>query len=245
MFEWVPGRGQELLTCRTLHRFIKRKKFDDELVESSLAKSSTRAKGASGVEPGRCSGSEPSSSEKKKVKDWEILGGGEGDGVQHQILFLHSLCQLSRILQRMLIRGPNCPTLNLRCLPPRSPSLPTPPYLLHPHPVSASCITFCVGGMERASILGADSLFPALLGVKITPRWHCSGPRHCTSKSVFLVSILPLTLHPMVGGATSKEKTPYGQGLCRSALVGAGIRKLSFLPVCLLLAGAATQYVKL
>ncbi|KAB0377643.1 hypothetical protein FD755_012087, partial [Muntiacus reevesi] len=52
---------------RSSSRFIKRKKFDDELVESSLAKSSTRAKGASGVEPGRCSGSEPSSSEKEKV----------------------------------------------------------------------------------------------------------------------------------------------------------------------------------
>uniref|UniRef100_A0A803Y7H0 Microspherule protein 1 n=1 Tax=Meleagris gallopavo TaxID=9103 RepID=A0A803Y7H0_MELGA len=50
---------------RSSSRFIKRKKFDDELVESSLAKSSSRAKG--GVEPGRCSGSEPSSSEKKKV----------------------------------------------------------------------------------------------------------------------------------------------------------------------------------
>ncbi|KAL6092837.1 hypothetical protein STEG23_016585 [Scotinomys teguina] len=52
---------------RSSSRFIKRKKFDDELVESSLAKSSTRVKGASGVESGRCSGSEPSSSEKKKV----------------------------------------------------------------------------------------------------------------------------------------------------------------------------------
>ncbi|NXX62354.1 MCRS1 protein, partial [Scopus umbretta] len=52
---------------RSSSRFIKRKKFDDELVESSLAKSSSRAKGAGGVEPGRCSGSEPSSSEKKKV----------------------------------------------------------------------------------------------------------------------------------------------------------------------------------
>ncbi|KAB0356325.1 hypothetical protein FD754_000481, partial [Muntiacus muntjak] len=50
---------------RSSSRFIKRKKFDDELVESSLAKSSTQAKGASGVEPGRCSGSKPSSSEKK------------------------------------------------------------------------------------------------------------------------------------------------------------------------------------
>nr|AAG16624.1 target of Jun 3 [Coturnix coturnix] len=50
---------------RSSSRFIKRKKFDDELVESSLAKSSSRAKG--GVEPGRCSGSEASSSEKKKV----------------------------------------------------------------------------------------------------------------------------------------------------------------------------------
>ena len=52
---------------RSSSRFIKRKKFDDELVESSLAKSSTWVKGASGVEPGCCSGSEPSSSEKKKV----------------------------------------------------------------------------------------------------------------------------------------------------------------------------------
>ncbi|NXN09545.1 MCRS1 protein, partial [Indicator maculatus] len=52
---------------RSSSRFIKRKKFDDELVESSLAKSSSRAKGTGGVEPGRCSGSEPSSSEKKKV----------------------------------------------------------------------------------------------------------------------------------------------------------------------------------
>ncbi|KAI2565549.1 MCRS1 isoform 9, partial [Pan troglodytes] len=60
----IPKRRS---SSRTLYRFIKRKKFDDELVESSLAKSSTRAKGASGVEPGRCSGSEPSSSEKKKV----------------------------------------------------------------------------------------------------------------------------------------------------------------------------------
>ncbi|XP_028567772.1 microspherule protein 1 isoform X2 [Lacerta agilis] len=54
---------------RSSSRFIKRKKFDDELVESSLAKSSSRAKGPSGVEPGRCSGSEPSSSEKKKTND--------------------------------------------------------------------------------------------------------------------------------------------------------------------------------
>ncbi|NIG57933.1 microspherule protein 1 isoform X1 [Pontoporia blainvillei] len=53
---------------RSSSRFIKRRKFDGELVESSLAKSSTRAKGASGVEPGCCSGSEPSSSEKKVSK---------------------------------------------------------------------------------------------------------------------------------------------------------------------------------
>lgn len=58
--------------CLPRSRFIKRKKFDDELVESSLAKSSSRAKG--GVEPGRCSGSEPSSSEKKKVRDGEEGG---------------------------------------------------------------------------------------------------------------------------------------------------------------------------
>eukprot|EP00069_Balaena_mysticetus_P019422 bmy_12130T0 len=53
---------------RSSSRFIKRKKFDGELVGSSLAKSSTRAKGASGVEPGCCSGSEPSSSGKKVSK---------------------------------------------------------------------------------------------------------------------------------------------------------------------------------
>ncbi|KAK2510475.1 hypothetical protein Q9233_017700 [Columba guinea] len=52
---------------RSSSRFIKRKKFDDELVESSLAKPSSRAKGAGGAEPARGSGSEPSSGEKKKV----------------------------------------------------------------------------------------------------------------------------------------------------------------------------------
>ncbi|XP_069761692.1 microspherule protein 1 isoform X2 [Narcine bancroftii] len=52
---------------RSSSRSIKRKKFDDELVESSLAKSSTRAKGPTGMEPARYSGSEPSSNEKKKI----------------------------------------------------------------------------------------------------------------------------------------------------------------------------------
>lgn len=51
----------------TFLRSIKRKKFDDELVESSLVKSSSRVKGPPVIEPVRCSGSEPSSSEKKKV----------------------------------------------------------------------------------------------------------------------------------------------------------------------------------
>lgn len=143
-------------------------------------------------------------------------GGGERGPAPNSV-FPYNLCQLARILQRRLMRGPNCPSLNLRSFSPGSPSLSTPHFLLHPHPVSASCITFCVGGMECASILGADSLFPALLGVKITPRWHCCSPRHCTSKSVFLVSSPP-TLHSGVGGATSKEKTLYGQGLCKSAL---------------------------
>lgn len=52
------------------YRSIKRKKFDDELVESSLVKSSSRVKGPPGIEPIRCPGAEPSSSEKKKV--WNI-----------------------------------------------------------------------------------------------------------------------------------------------------------------------------
>ncbi|XP_077583042.1 microspherule protein 1 [Stigmatopora nigra] len=52
---------------RSSSRSIKRKKFDDELVESSLVKSSSRVKGAPLMEPLRCSGSEPSSSEKKKL----------------------------------------------------------------------------------------------------------------------------------------------------------------------------------
>ncbi|KAM9410578.1 microspherule protein 1 [Pholidichthys leucotaenia] len=51
---------------RSSSRSIKRKKFDDELVESSLVKSSSRVKGPI-IEPVRCLGSEPSSSEKKKV----------------------------------------------------------------------------------------------------------------------------------------------------------------------------------
>lgn len=57
-------------------RFIKRKKFDDELVESSLAKPSSRAKGAGGAEPARGSGSEPSSGEKKKVRGQRDGAGG-------------------------------------------------------------------------------------------------------------------------------------------------------------------------
>uniref|UniRef100_A0A668A350 Microspherule protein 1 n=1 Tax=Myripristis murdjan TaxID=586833 RepID=A0A668A350_9TELE len=52
---------------RSSSRSIKRKKFDDELVESSLVKSSSRVKGPPVVEPVRCSGNEPSFSEKKKV----------------------------------------------------------------------------------------------------------------------------------------------------------------------------------
>lgn len=60
----------------TFLRSIKRKKFDDELVESSLVKSSSRVKGPPVIEPVRCSGSELSSSEKKKVHymNTQILG---------------------------------------------------------------------------------------------------------------------------------------------------------------------------
>lgn len=52
-------------------RSIKRKKFDDELVESSLVKSSSRVKGPPVIEPVRCSGSDPASTEKKKVHKTE------------------------------------------------------------------------------------------------------------------------------------------------------------------------------
>uniref|UniRef100_A0A3B4DIL4 Microspherule protein 1 n=1 Tax=Pygocentrus nattereri TaxID=42514 RepID=A0A3B4DIL4_PYGNA len=52
---------------RSSSRSIKRKKFDDELVESSLAKSSSRVKGQPVIEPIRCPGTEPSSNEKKKI----------------------------------------------------------------------------------------------------------------------------------------------------------------------------------
>ncbi|KAK6321248.1 microspherule protein 1-like isoform X1 [Coregonus clupeaformis] len=61
------GGGGVVPKRRSSSRSIKRKKFDDELVESSLAKSSSRVKGPPVIEPIRCSGSEPSSNEKKKV----------------------------------------------------------------------------------------------------------------------------------------------------------------------------------
>uniref|UniRef100_A0A673KJA9 Microspherule protein 1 n=1 Tax=Sinocyclocheilus rhinocerous TaxID=307959 RepID=A0A673KJA9_9TELE len=52
---------------RSSSRSIKRKKFDDELVESSLAKSTSRVKGQPVIEPIRCPGSDLASSDKKKV----------------------------------------------------------------------------------------------------------------------------------------------------------------------------------
>uniref|UniRef100_A0A8C8C2B7 Microspherule protein 1 n=2 Tax=Oncorhynchus TaxID=8016 RepID=A0A8C8C2B7_ONCTS len=61
------GGGGVVPNRRSSSRSIKRKKFDDELVESSLAKSSSRVKGPPVIEPIRCSGSEPSSNEKKKL----------------------------------------------------------------------------------------------------------------------------------------------------------------------------------
>ena len=201
------GWGTERSLGRTLLRFIKRKKFDDELVESSLAKSSTRAKGASGVEPGRCSGSEPSSSEKKKVR---IGRRGEWRGVGASARFCVSPQPLpagkspaEEAYERIKLPRPTSDASLLGA----HPSLLRFSCCTHHHPVSASCITFCVGGIECASILGADSLFRALLAVKITPRWHCSGPRRCTSKSVFLVSSPP-TLHAGVGGRHQQKKDP-------------------------------------
>lgn len=58
---WI--KGVLSLYCRS----IKRKKFDDELVESSLAKSTSRVKGQPVIEPIRCPGSDLASSDKKKV----------------------------------------------------------------------------------------------------------------------------------------------------------------------------------
>uniref|UniRef100_A0A673H9X1 Microspherule protein 1 n=1 Tax=Sinocyclocheilus rhinocerous TaxID=307959 RepID=A0A673H9X1_9TELE len=52
---------------RSSSRSIKRKKFDDELVESSLAKSTSRVKGQPVIEPIRCHGNDLASSDKKKV----------------------------------------------------------------------------------------------------------------------------------------------------------------------------------
>uniref|UniRef100_A0A673H886 Microspherule protein 1 n=1 Tax=Sinocyclocheilus rhinocerous TaxID=307959 RepID=A0A673H886_9TELE len=51
---------------RSSSRSIKRKKFDDELVESSLAKSTSRVKGQPVIEPIRCHGNDLASSDKKK-----------------------------------------------------------------------------------------------------------------------------------------------------------------------------------
>ncbi|XP_029538963.1 microspherule protein 1 isoform X1 [Oncorhynchus nerka] len=67
------GGGGVVPNRRSSSRSIKRKKFDDELVESSLAKSSSRVKGPPVIEPIRCSGSEPSSNEKKKDKTHDKL----------------------------------------------------------------------------------------------------------------------------------------------------------------------------
>uniref|UniRef100_A0AAY4E0H3 Microspherule protein 1 n=1 Tax=Denticeps clupeoides TaxID=299321 RepID=A0AAY4E0H3_9TELE len=61
------GGGGSVPKRRSSSRSIKRKKFDDELVESSLVKSSSRVKGPPIIEPIRCTGSEPSSMERKKV----------------------------------------------------------------------------------------------------------------------------------------------------------------------------------
>ncbi|XP_020792661.1 microspherule protein 1 [Boleophthalmus pectinirostris] len=61
------GGGGSIPKRRSSSRSIKRKKFDDELVESSLVKSSTRVKGSPLIEPLRCPGNESSSSEKKKL----------------------------------------------------------------------------------------------------------------------------------------------------------------------------------
>lgn len=208
------GDGARVAHLVGLHRFIKRKKFDDELVESSLAKSSTRAKGASGVEPGRCSGSEPSSSEKKKVKDWEILGGGwRGWNPAPDFVFPHSLCQLGRVLLRRLMREPNCPSLNLRCLP-RIPSLPTPPYLLHPHPENGILYHILCGRHVACIYSGSRQPVPSIAGCKNNPQVALLWPQTLYQQKCFLGIHPP---HSGVGGATSKEKTPHGQGPCRSA----------------------------
>ncbi|KAK2102202.1 Microspherule protein 1 [Saguinus oedipus] len=152
---------------RSSSRFIKRKKFDDELVESSLAKSSTRAKGASGVEPGRCSGSEPSSSEKKKVRNWETqrMGGSARFHVSPALPAAKSPAEEAGEMTKLPQPSSQMP-LSWEPISPYSPFLAAAPT---PNPANASCITFRVGGMEHTSILGADSLFPALQSVSKAP----------------------------------------------------------------------------
>lgn len=208
---WRGEWGRDCSLGRTLHRFIKRKKFDDELVESSLAKSSTRAKGASGVEPGRCSGSEPSSSEKKKVSsDLKVLREvGWGRCVQHQICDAPQPLpwQLARVLQSNLMRGVNCPSLNLRCLPPGGPSLPISPFLAAPPP--CHCILYHIlCGRHGAGIYsGSRQHVPSIAGCKNNPQVALLWPQTLLPAGVFSwYPSSPPTLHSGVGDATSKEK---------------------------------------
>ena len=203
----------------TLHRFIKRKKFDDELVESSLAKSSTRAKGASGVEPGRCSGSEPSSSEKKKVRIGR-MGSSRGWGPVPDFVFPHNLRQLARALQRRLVRGSSRPSPNLRCLPPGSPSHYSPFLAAHPPPPPPCqrILYHILCGRHRACIYsGSTQPVPSIAGCKNNPQVALLWPQTLYQQECF-----PGILHTGAGGTITKKKTPYGLGLCRSTLMGAG-----------------------
>lgn len=190
------GGGKECSLGRTLYRFIKRKKFDDELVESSLAKSSTRAKGASGVEPGRCSGSEPSSSEKKKVRDWEMRGV-EGMGSSARFCVSPPPLPAGKSLQRRLVRGPGCPSPILRCLPPGSTSLPAPPFLLHPPPCQCILYHILCGRHGACIYSGSRQPVPSIAGCKNNPQVALLWPQTLYQQECF-PGVLPT--HPPLWG---------------------------------------------
>lgn len=155
--------------------------------------------------------------------------------------------QLPKALQKKLVRRPSCPSPHPR-------SLHSQFSLLHllavPPPPFCQCILYHIPcGRHGACIYsGSRQPVPSISGCKNKPQVALLWPQTLYQQECF-PRISPPTLYSGVGGTTSKEKTPYGQGLCGINLAreGVGIRKLSSLPGFLLSTEtvAATQYVKL